>query len=418
MKTFKTSMMTRPLFGLTLLIFLLSACLKNQLTHHYTIYIPHYSTKQEVRDQIALNPSQNMERPGSFAIYQQYLLINEAEKGIHVVQFKGNAHPANIGFIPIPGNQGMAVRNDILYADCYTDLYAIDIHDIQNPVFLNAQENIFTNRMNPYGLPDNGQVLVSFTKKDTSRYDENMFGGLFLSESKLMTFDSQFMPGNSGGSGGNSQSSSMARFTLVNQYLYAVDRSDLYSFELNDQATPSLKNKQRVDWNIETIYPFQDQLFIGGQMGMYVFSLSNPALPVKQGQFNHARVCDPVIAETNFAYVTLRSGTPCQGFTNQLDIVDISNSQQPKLLKSYPLFNPHGLSKEGNLLFICDGDEGLKIYDADDRLNLKLLTHEPMSAALDVVAMNQQLIVMCQREIRFYTFNESGALNLLASIPK
>jgi hypothetical protein len=272
--------------------------------------------------------------------------------------------------------------------------------------------------MNPYGLPDNGQVLVSFTKKDTSRYDENMFGGLFLSEAKFMTFDSQFMPGNSGGSGGNSLSSSMARFTLVNQYLYAVDRSDLYTFELNDQATPSLKNKQRIEWNIETIYPFQDQLFIGGQTGMYIFSLSNPALPVKQGQFNHARVCDPVIAETNFAYVTLRSGTPCQGFTNQLDIVDISNSQQPKLLKSYPLFNPHGLSKEGNLLFICDGDEGLKIYDASDRLNLKLLTHEPMSAALDVVAMNQQLIVMCQREIRFYTYHESGALNLVASIPK
>jgi hypothetical protein len=418
MKTFKTSIIIHPLLGLTLLIFLLSACLKNQLTHHYTIYIPHYSTKQEVRDQIALNPSRNMERPGSFAIYQQYLLINEAEKGIHVIQFKGNPYPTNIGFIPIPGNQGMAVRNDILYADCYTDLYAIDIHDIQNPVFLNAQENIFTNRMNPYGLPDNGQVLVSFTKKDTSRYDENMFGGLFLSEPKFMTFDSQFMPGNSGGTGGNSLSSSMARFTLVNQYLYAVDRSDLYTFELNDQATPSMKNKQRVEWNIETIYPFQDQLFIGGQTGMYIFSLNNPASPVKQGQFNHARVCDPVIAETNFAYVTLRSGTPCQGFTNQLDIVDISNSQQPKLLKSYPLFNPHGLSKEGNLLFICDGDEGLKIYDASDRLNLKLLTHEPMSAALDVVAMNQQLIVMCQREIRFYTYHESGALNLVASIPK
>jgi hypothetical protein len=69
-------------------------------------------------------------------------------------------------------------------------------------------------------------------------------------------------------------------------------------------------------------------------------------------------------------------------------------------------------------LFICDGDEGLKIYDASDRLNLKLLTHEPMPAALDVVAMNQQLIVMCQREIRFYTYHESGALNLVASIPK
>ena len=28
--------------------------------------------------------------------------------------------------------------------------------------------------------------------------------------------------------------------------------------------------------------------------------------------------------------------------------------------------NPHGLGKSGDLLFICDGNAGLKIYDASD----------------------------------------------------
>ena len=34
--------------------------------------------------------------------------------------------------------------------------------------------------------------------------------------------------------------------------------------------------------------------------------------------------------------------------------------------------NPHGLTKDNNLLFICDGKDGLKMYDAADPLNIVL----------------------------------------------
>ena len=54
-----------------------------------------------------------------------------------------------------------------------------------------------------------------------------------------------------------------------------------------------------------------NRLFIGSQTGMFIYNLSNPDNPVQDGQFNHVRSCDPVIADEKYAYVTLRSGS-CQ----------------------------------------------------------------------------------------------------------
>ena len=84
--------------------------------------------------------------------------------------------------------------------------------------------------------------------------------------------------------------------------------------------------------------------------------------------------CDPVIADEKYAYVTLRTGTTCNGVNNRLEILDIANINSPSLVKTYEMTNPHGLSKDGNLLFVCDGANGLKVYNASDVNNLKLIT--------------------------------------------
>ncbi|HMP32325.1 MAG TPA: hypothetical protein PKD85_22140, partial [Saprospiraceae bacterium] len=65
----------------------------------------------------------------------------------------------------------------------------------------------------------------------------------------------------------------------------------------------------------------------------------------------------------NTAYVTLRTGTGCAGNNNQLDIIDIKNLSLPKLIKSVPMLNPHGLALYNDKLFICEGKYGLKILE-------------------------------------------------------
>ena len=149
---------------------------------------------------------------------------------------------------------------------------------------------------------------------------------------------------------------------------------------------------------------------------MFVFSTNNPAQPVQAGSFSHARVCDPVIADDNYAYVTLRSGSTCQGFINQLDIVDIRNLSNTKLVKSYPLTNPHGLSKYGDVLFICDGAAGLKVFDAADVSNIRLLHTAGGMDAYDVITINGLVIVVAKDGLYQYEYRGSDNLQPLSKI--
>src|SRR5262249_44082974 len=134
---------------------------------------------------------------------------------------------------------------------------------------------------------------------------------------------------------------SMARFTITHDRLYTVSWSDLNVFNIVAANDPAYSNRVQIDWGVETIFPFKNKLFIGTQSGMYVYGISNSDNPVQEGKFGHVRTCDPVIADDDYAYVTLRSGSACQGFTNELDILALNNLTDPVLKKVYPMTNPH-----------------------------------------------------------------------------
>jgi hypothetical protein len=166
-----------------------------------------------------------------------------------------------------------------------------------------------------------------------------------------------------------------------------------------------------VAWNIETIYPFKDKLFIGSNAGMFIYDIANPASPRSLGQFAHARACDPVIADDNNAYVTLHDGTPCGGFNNQLDVVNISNLVAPVLVKTYAMTNPHGLAKDNNLLFLCDGRDGLKMYDVANPSNIVLKKQVTGLETYDAIAWNNNLLVVAKDGL--YQYDYSNPLNLV-----
>jgi hypothetical protein len=211
-------------------------------------------------------------------------------------------------------------------------------------------------------------------------------------------------------------SGSMARFTLLNNFLYTVTDNALNVFNITEPQNPVFSNKVDLGWGIETIYPFKNNLFIGSQTGMLVYSAGNPQQPSKSGSFTHARVCDPVIADDKYAYVTLRSGSTCAGFTNQLDIVNIQNLPATNLVKSYPLTNPHGLSKDGNTLIICDGQGGLKVFDASNVNALQLLQTISGIDTYDVIAYNGVAIVVAKDGLYQYDYSDRSNVKLLSSV--
>jgi hypothetical protein len=83
--------------------------------------------------------------------------------------------------------------------------------------------------------------------------------------SKESTSDSQAAT-NSTGKGG-----SLSKFTIVGNYLYAVDAYNLYTYDITDEANPVMTNSTYINFNVETIYPFKDNLFIGTTDGLYIF---------------------------------------------------------------------------------------------------------------------------------------------------
>src|SRR5438874_9337865 len=104
---------------------------------------------------------------------------------------------------------------------------------------------------------------------------------------------------------------------------------------------------------------------------MFMYDVSDPAHPAALGEFSHGRACDPVITDGNYAYVTLHAGTECGGSSNELNVINVQDLMHPELVKSYPMTNPTGLCKNGNLLFVCDGSNGVIIYDATKASDLK-----------------------------------------------
>jgi hypothetical protein len=392
---------------------MLQGCLKDTSTRTYTMFTPVYKTTAEVRANIKNNPAQGVHNPGKIFLYGNYIFLNEVDKGVHIIDNSNPSAPVNKYFINIPGNLDIAVKDNILYADLYSDMVAIDITDPASISVKKVIDDAFPFRRYANGfLGDTSRIIVEWIKKDTTVEASSRWN---VPTDYLYDMASSFNGANSSAVT-KGISGSMARFTLLNDYLYTVTDNSLNVFDVSQPHDPLFKNKINLAWNIETIYPFKSNLFIGSTTGMFIFGTTNPAAPNALSSFSHIRSCDPVIADDDYAYVTLRSGTTCQGFSNQLDILNIQNLSSPTLVKTTQLTNPHGLSKDGNLLFICDGPAGLKVFNAADVSNLKLLQTVDGLETFDIITNNKVAIVVAKDGLYQYNYSNASNLQFLSKI--
>jgi hypothetical protein len=400
-------------------IFTLSGCVKDSChrTTTYIFYEPVYNSKANVKANIKSNSPAQIKYPGKIYILGNYIFLNDIDRGIHIIDNSNPSSPVKKAFINIPGNMDIAVKGNILYADLYSDLVTIDISDPLNAIVKKYNEGVFPFRSYGNGFSaDQSKIVVDWIKKDTTVTEDcsgnlswlSLRGGaVFMANAS--SDKATISPLGVGGS--------MARFTLVDNRMYTVSNNDLNIFNISTPENPLFNNKININaWNIETIFPFKDKLFIGSQNGMFIYNITNPDNPGKIGQFSHSRACDPVIADDNFAYVTLHSGTTCMGFENQLDVVQLNDLNNSKLVKTYNLTSPHGLSKDGNLLFICDGTDGLKIFDATDVMNLKLLKHIKGMETYDVITDNGIALVVTKDGLYQYNYKDVNNISFLSKI--
>jgi hypothetical protein len=399
---------------------LTATCGKKSCQSTYQVRTPIWKKLSDVRQEMHSIAPKVVEQPGKLYFYGNYIFLNDVEKGIHVIDNHNPSAPVNISFIPIPGNVDLAVRGNYLYADSWADLVVFDISNPANIHAVKFVSDVFFQMMvayqyGPSAAPDSNYVIAGYMVKDTTVPCSNEpQAPIFTSGCPVCGSGGPQMAGfnsSSGGGGG-----SMARFALVNDYLYAVAPGRLKTFDLANPAQPAGLPDQTLSWNAETIFPFQDKLFIGTNSGLLIFNISTPTQPAYMSSFAHVTACDPVITDGTNAYVTLRTGNMCQTTSNQLDVLDVQNLMNPQLLHTYTMTNPHGLAKDGNLLFICDGTDGLKMYNAQNPLSHELLQQVSGINTYDAIARNGVLLVVAADGLYQYNYS-SGRLVLLSKIP-
>lgn len=386
----------------------------------YEANVPVYMSFNEFRTSFTKSDPIEISQPGKIYFKDNYLFVNETGKGIHVIDNSDPANPSKTAFYEILGNVDMAISGNILFADSYIDLVAIDISDIENPIEIDRIENIFPDivpegdKWYPYANVDKSQgVIVDWEIRTITEERElgRSWGGSLYTDNMTFTQAAEVGVKWSAGAG---TAGSMARFMLNDHYLYLIAHPWMMkTVDIANAEKMSIVDSIDVSRNMETLFLLGEKLFVGTTTGMLIYDVSDATKPGLISHYDHITACDPVVADENYAYVTLHSGTRCANGRNLLEVIDISSIKNPYLVKSYPMYNPHGLGIDGDLLFICDGTAGLKIYDKSDPLEIinRKIAHYPDFNTYDVIPMNGTLMLVGEKGI--YQYDYSNPQNIV-----
>jgi hypothetical protein len=207
----------------------------------------------------------------------------------------------------------------------------------------------------------------------------------------------------------------MARFSIYGSYLYVVDNGQLGVFHLNENGAVRT-NTVWISTAVETLFAYNDNLFMGMSNGMAIYSLEILSAPKHVSTIWHAWGCDPVVVSGNYAYLTLRSGNLCGQASSVLDVIDISNIAQPRTVASYSMVAPYGLGICGNTLFVCD--DGLKVFDATNPIQVgrNQILHIANIKGYDLIPYNNVLILIGDDGLYQYCYADINNITQLSHI--
>lgn len=203
-------------------------------------------------------------------------------------------------------------------------------------------------------------------------------------------------------SSGETLSGSYAAMLTIGTNLYLVNKTELHTYNISNKENPILVSKSNVGFEVESMYHRDGILYIGSQSFLYIYRIGQNGVPLRESQTNYFdddnTSCDPVITVGSIAYVTLSTNLvgPCgNGFrqVNELRVYDIKDIQKPKLLNTIQMSEPKGLAAKDGYLYVCEANDGVKVFDIKKPEEPKLVFHTPGFRAFDVIPNGNVLIV-------------------------
>lgn len=373
-------------------------------------YVPQYETTTQLAAKVSVDPPKDYAEAGKIVTYQNYIFINKPNEGVHVVDNSNPAAPVNLHFINIPGSLDLSIIDDHLYSDMFSALVVFNISDVTQPDLIEdfTVEDVFY--YNPYrtldttSRPEESYAYTQYESIDESqgivtgweveiRQEplEEQIMYLRLEDSTLAEATATVQ---ADGFNEVSTAGSMTRFLPIGRYLYTINFNELVLFSIGDNYQPSRFARLDTGTQAETLFQLNDLLFVGSTTGMLMYDVASPDNPNYLNSIQHFRSCDPVVADENYAYVTLRGGTNCFTETNELQIIDIRNPEELSVVARQVMFNPHGLAIHEDYLLVCDGSAGLKVIDVSNREEPNVLITDNIPFAYDIIVDFPSAIVV------------------------
>lgn len=386
-------------------------------------YIPRYAEPGSGILSVDLQDPIPLETTGKIIHYKDYIFINKPLEGIHILNNEDPKNPVNQGFIQVKGSLDMAIINDFLYVDQFSAMVVLDITNMNtitlvedytvNPIFnydyywaFDPEEDkdaYAYYRFDP--IDDKKGIVVGWDLE--IRWEKDYIYSIYREDTveNMVALEDQTP---------KSQAGSLARFLPVDNFLYALNEWELILFEIEENNKPLRFGKTPTNSSAETLFRLNELLFVGTTTGMLVYGIEDIKNPEFFSRVDHFRSCDPVVADQNFAYVTLRGGTNCFTDQNELQIISLEDPKNLEVVSKQILFNPHGLAVHENHLIVCDGAAGIKVMDIEDRTAPTIVNTYPVDFAYDVIVDYPLAVVVGDGKVYQYDMSQLPALTLIS----
>ena len=387
---------------------LFNACKKDEFKR--TIWVKKGQSVQDIRASFSVEAPRDITHPAGVYRSGNLLFLLQENEGIGIMDITKPAAPVDKAFIKLLSNSHVVVKSNILIADNGVDLVSIDISDLNQIRLVNRIQNVFTEK---WLSEQDNSVFVGYEEKKISTFKSYNPSDTIPPANRTTENNAALAIGKGG---------SETRFALNENYLYIARGNALTPVDLTQASNPVVK--EPVGYTgypaFETVYAYQGFLYVGTADGVLI--LNNTISPTTPYFVSFAsrnvRGCDPVVVQNNFMFSTVRTGTVCNQFgQSALFIHDVTDKTAPRPEFNKILEQPKGLGIDGNLLFICQGDKGMAVYNWDESSKkLSYLYQKIDLYAFDVITGNNTLIVAADNGLYLYDYTDPNNIKRLSKV--
>lgn len=223
-------------------------------------------------------------------------------------------------------------------------------------------------------------------------------------------------------------SGSITKFAVHNGYMYALNPNEVLTYDLSNEDKPELIHQLATDYGLETIFIYDDAIYLGSRTSLYILDISTPHTPILLSKTDRSiqffNGCDPVVVQDNIAYSTIKVIQNVCGDWNSrsaLLVYDVTNKRNPREIGDYPLNEPNGLGLFNQYLFVCDaGSDEVRVFDISEPNALVELPELaiPITNPVDIIINNGKMIVSAQTYFQIYNITDVRDITPVGRVDK